>query len=93
MCKNKSFKSNKPIKKNNKPILTTNYNNGCFEDLYEKNSLMYLLMLAGDPYTTGSMYNNPLTVVQNKGVYTNNYIHIVSKCKITDCNMCNKYNN
>ena len=32
------------IKKNTKPLLTNIYNNGCLEDLYDKNSLMYLLM-------------------------------------------------
>jgi hypothetical protein len=91
MRKNKSKKSNKI--NNKKPIFTINYNNGCLENLYNKNSLMYLLLLSGDPHATGAMYNNSLTVVQNKGIYTNNYVHIFSKCKITNCNLCKEYNN
>ena len=89
MRKNKNNKSYK----NKKPLITINYNNGCLEDLYDKNSLMYLLLLSGDPHATGVMFNNLLTVVQNKGIRTTNYIHIFSKCKITNCNICKEYNN
>ena len=75
------MRKNKSYKKNKKPLMTINYNNGCFEDLYDKNSLMYLLMWSGD---ISVICNTSLTVVQNKGVYTNNYIL---------CNICKEYNN
>ena len=73
-----------------KPILTNIYNNGLLEDLYEKNSLMYLLIWSGDLSTT--LTNKSLTVVENKGVFSINYIHVFSKCKFTQCNICKEYN-
>ena len=79
---------NKIYKKNKTPLMTINYNNGCLEDLYDKNSLMYLLMWSGDI----SVMFNPITIVKNKGIYTNNYIHIFSKCNFTECNICKEYN-
>ena len=81
------------FKKNTKPLLTNIYNNGCIEDLYDKNSLMYLLMWSGDLTTKGSIIDNrSLTVVENKGVFSINYIHIFSKCNFTQCNICKEYN-
>ena len=79
--------------KNKTPLLTINYNNGCLEDLYDKNSLMYLLMLSGDLTTKCSIIDNrSLIVVENKGVFSINYIHIFSKCNFTQCNICKEYN-
>jgi len=79
-----------------KPILTNIYNNGCLEDLYEKNSLMYLLMWSGDlgVSVSGSttFTNKSLIVVETKGVFSINYIHVFSKCKFTQCNICKEYN-
>jgi hypothetical protein len=76
-----------------KPILTNIYNNGLLEELYEKNSLMYLLIWSGDLGSKGSIIDNrSLTVVENKGVFSINYIHIFSKCNFTQCNICKKYN-
>ena len=73
-----------------KPILTNIYNNGLLEDLYEKNSLMYLLIWSGDLSTT--LTNKSLIVVENKGIYSINYVHVFSKCKFTQCNICKEYN-
>ena len=88
MCKNKIYKKNKT------PLMTINYNNGCLEDLYDKNSLMYLLMWSGDVSISGSTFTNKLLiVVKDKGIYTNNYIHIFSKCNFTQCNICKEYKN
>ena len=78
------------IKKNTKPLLTNIYNNGRIEDLYEKNSLMYLLIWSGDLGTT--LTNKSLIVVENKGVFSINYVHVFSKCKFTQCNICKEYN-
>ena len=73
-----------------KPLLTNIYNNGCLEDLYDKNSLMYLLIWSGDLGTT--LTNKSLTVVKDKGVFSINYVHIFSKCNFTQCNICKEYN-
>jgi len=77
-------------KKNTRPLFTNIYNNGRLEDLYEKNSLMYLLIWSGDLRTTFS--NRSLIVVKNKGIYSINYVHVFSKCKFTQCIICKKYN-
>ena len=75
------------------PLMTINYNNGSLEDLYEKNSLMYLLIWSGDLGTKGSIIDNrSLIVVKDKGIYSINYVHVFSKCKFTQCNICKEYN-
>jgi hypothetical protein len=71
-----------------KPLFTNIYNNGLLEDLYEKNSLMYLLIWSGDL----GISNKSLTVVKNKGIYSINYVHVFSKCNFTECNICKTYN-
>ena len=73
-----------------RPLFTNIYNNGRLEDLYDKNSLMYLLMWSGDLSTT--LTNKSLTVVKDKGVFSINYVHIFSKCNFTQCNICKEYN-
>ena len=76
-----------------KPLLTNIYNNGRLEDLYDKNSLMYLLIWSGDLDTKGSIIDNrSLIVVKDKGIYSINYVHVFSKCKFTQCNICKEYN-
>jgi hypothetical protein len=77
-------------KKNTRPLMTNIYNNGRLEDLYEKNSLMYLLIWSGD--LDASVSNRSLIVVKDKGIYSINYIHVFSKCKFTQCNICKEYN-
>jgi hypothetical protein len=80
-------------KKNKKPLMTYIYNNGRLEDLYDKNSLMYLLIWSGDLDTKGSIIDNrSLTLVKDKGIYSINYVHVFSKCNFTQCNICKEYN-
>ena len=76
-----------------RPLFTNIYNNGRLEDLYDKNSLMYLLIWSGDLDTKGSIIDNrSLIVVKDKGIYSINYVHVFSKCKFTQCNICKEYN-
>ena len=76
-----------------RPLFTNIYNNGRLEDLYDKNSLMYLLIWSGDLDTKGYIIDNrSLIVVKDKGIYSINYVHVFSKCKFTQCNICKEYN-